>query len=173
METNREICLDDVNITPESIVMAIDKLKEQSASGTDVKGATYEEKLKDAGLTTLEKRRERGDAIEAFKTIKGFNRVQIDKWFTFESDDARPTRSNTTVTNEGTKRRPHVMKGERARLEIRRNFYNVRVVNKWNAIPDWVKEKESVNSFKNAYDKWANHQTRQRDDDGHEMETES
>ena len=69
METNREICLDDVNITPESIVAAIDKLKKQSASGPDVKGATYEEKLKDAGLTTLEKRRERGDAIEAFKTI--------------------------------------------------------------------------------------------------------
>ena len=72
---------------------------------SDVKGATYEEKLKDAGLTTLEKRRERGDAIEAFKMIKGFNRVQKDKWFTFETDDARPTRSNTTIIEEGTKRR--------------------------------------------------------------------
>ena len=139
---------------------------------SDVKGATYEEKLKDVGLTTLEKRRERGDAIEAFKTINGFNRVQKDKWFAFESDDARPTRSNSTITKEGTKRRPHVMKGETARLEIRRNFYNVRVVKNWNEIPDWVKEKKSVNAFKNAYDKWASNQTRQRDDDENEMETD-
>ena len=131
---------------------------------SDLKGANYEEKLKDAGLTTLEERRRRGDAIEAFKTIKGFNRVQKDKWFTFESTDARPTRSNTVVTDEGEKRRLFVMKGETARLETRKNFYTVRITNEWNKIPDWVKEKESVNAFKNAYDKWAFQQTRRRED---------
>ena len=36
---------------------------------------TYEEKLQDAGLTTLTERREREDAIETFKTNKGFKRV--------------------------------------------------------------------------------------------------
>ena len=110
----------------------------------------------------MEKRRERGDVIEAFKTIKGFNRVQVEKWFSFESEDARPTRSNTTITDEGEKRRKYVMKGETARLETRKNFYSVRITNEWNEIPDWVKEKESVNAFKNAYDKWASHQPRQR-----------
>ena len=64
------------------------------------------------------------------------------------------------------------MKGKTARLEIRRNFYNVRVVKNWNEIPDWVKEKKSVNAFKNAYDKWASNQTRQRDDDENEMESD-
>ena len=34
---------------------------------SDAKGKTYEEKLEDVGLTTLTERRERGDAIEAFK----------------------------------------------------------------------------------------------------------
>ena len=29
-----------------------------------------------AGLTTLVERRERGDAIETFKTLNGFNKVQ-------------------------------------------------------------------------------------------------
>ena len=88
---------------------------------SDVKGSNYEEKLKDAGLTTLEKRRQRGDAIQAFKTIKGFSRVQMDKWFTFEDENARSLRSNTMMTDEGERRRQYVMKCESARLETRKN----------------------------------------------------
>ena len=121
---------------------------------SDVKGDTYEKKLKDAGLTTLEKRRERGDALETFKTINGFNHVDKDKWFQFEREEARPTRSNTTVTSEGERRRLNVIRGESARLEVRKNFYNVRAGKRWNDIPDNVKEQKSVNAFKNAYDKW-------------------
>ena len=99
--------------------------------------------------------RERGDALETFKTINGFNRVDKDKWFQFEKETARPTRSNTAVTNEGERRRLNVIRGESARLEVRKNFYNVRAGKKWNEIPDNVKEQKSVNAFKNAYDKWA------------------
>ena len=131
---------------------------------SDVKGANYEEKLKDAGLTTLEKRRERGDAIQAFKVIKGFSRVQTDKWFTFEAENARPTRSNTMVTDEGERRRQYVMKSESARLESRKNSYRLRVAKEWNKIPEWVKEKDSVNAFKNAYDEWSENQSRTRED---------
>ena len=122
---------------------------------SDVKGDTYEKKLEDAGLTTLEKRRERGDALETFKTINDFNRVDKNKWFQFEREEARPTRSNTTVTSEGERRRLNVIRGEAARLEVRKNFYNVRAGKKWNDIQDKVKEQKSVNAFKNAYDKWA------------------
>ena len=121
--------------------------------------------MKDAGLTTLEKRRERGDVIQAFKTVKGFSRVQKEKWFTFESESARPTRSNTMMTEQGEKRRQYVMKTEAARLETRKNSYRIRVAKKWNEIPEWVKEKDSVNSFKNAYDKWTDHQSRTCEDD--------
>ena len=35
----------------------------------DKKGGTYEERLESIGLTTLVERRERGDAIETFKTM--------------------------------------------------------------------------------------------------------
>ena len=58
---------------------------------SDAKGTTYEEKLKDVGLTTLTERRERGDAIEAFKTLNGFNCVDRNQWFEIESDEQRPT----------------------------------------------------------------------------------
>ena len=92
----------------------------------DVKGNTYEERLKDVGLTTLTERRERGDAIETFKTIKGFNRVIKENWFEFEAEDQRPTRRNTEITKEGERRRGNVLREERARLDVRKNSFNVR-----------------------------------------------
>ena len=92
---------------------------------SDVQGGTYEEKLQKVGLTTLTERRERGDAIETFKTLNGFNRVKKEKWFEIEEDDARPTRRNTTITDEGEQRRPNVLKEEASRLEIRQGRTNV------------------------------------------------
>ena len=120
----------------------------------DARGHTYEEKLKDVGLTTLTERRERGDAIETFKTIKGFNRVLKENWFEFEAEDQRPTRRNTEITEEGERRKSNVLREERARLEVRKNSFTVRAAKTWNRIPDQVREKTSVNAFKNAYDKW-------------------
>ena len=71
-----------------------------------------------------------------------------------EEEDSRPTRRNTKITDGKEQRRANVLKEETARLEIRRNFFNVRAVKTWNLIPDDVKEKKSVNAFKNAYDAW-------------------
>ena len=49
---------------------------------SDVKGKTYEQKLKDAGLMLLKERRIRGDMIETFKTIKRMNKVKNGlKWW--------------------------------------------------------------------------------------------
>ena len=121
---------------------------------SDVHGGSYEEKVKKAGLTTLAERRERGDAIEAFKTLNGFNRVNKDEWFFIEEDDARPTRRNTNIEDGKETRRKNVLKEEHARLEVRRNFYNVRAAKTWNRIPDEVRQQKSVNGFKSAYDRW-------------------
>ena len=129
----------------------------------DVRGESYEEKLKDAGLSTLEQRRERGgDAIEVFKTLKGFNRVKAKKWFNLEREEARPTRRNAEITGEGVKKRNYVLQLEAARLEVRRNFFTIRAAKIWNDIPQEIKELKSTNAFKNAYDRWrltTNHQT--------------
>jgi len=42
----------------------------------------------------------------------------------------------------------------RSRLETRKNFFSQRVVNNWNSLSDYIIEAESVNSFKNRYDKY-------------------
>ena len=115
---------------------------------------TFVEKLEKIGLTTLAERRERGDAIEAFKTLNGFNRVKKEKWFQIDEGDSRATRRNTKVTEGREERRVNVLKEESARLEIRRNCFSVRAAKIWNAIPDTVREQRSINAFKNAFDAW-------------------
>ena len=133
---------------------------------SDVRGQTYEEKLKDAGLTTLKDRRARGDAIQTFKAIKGFNKVDSNKWFELIPESARPTRMTAIVENDGkVVKKEAVLAIERSRLEIRHNFYSVRAAKKWNEQPETVKNRTSVNSFKNAYDKWANSEPPTEDDD--------
>ena len=119
----------------------------------DASGDTYEEKLNDAGLTTLKERRERGDAIEVFKTLRGVNNIDESKWFRRISKEARPLRSNTAVTN-GEEVRRDVIEIEHAHLEVRRNFFVVRAAKVWNELPDEVRNQRTVNGFKNAYDAW-------------------
>ena len=123
---------------------------------SNVRGATYEEKLKDAGLTTLKARRERGDLIEAFKTIHGLNNVDKSSWFRFDEQDAAraSTRSNTNVENGRNEHRSNVLIRERARTELRNNCFRLRVGRTWNNLPDTVRNVKSTNAFKNAYDSW-------------------
>ena len=46
------------------------------------------------------------------------------------------------------------LREEKTRLRVRKNFFTVRAAKIWNKIPEDVREKTSVNAFKNAYDKW-------------------
>ena len=162
----------------ESDIKSLEKIQERLIKMlSDVKGQTYEEKLKDAGLTTLKDRRARGDAIQAFKAIKGFSKVDTSKWFEFIPESARPTRTTAVVEKDGkVVKKEAVLAIERTRLETRRNFYSVRAAKKWNELPEMVKNRTSVNGFKNAYDKWFNSETLTEDDDSergdsHELET--
>ena len=121
---------------------------------SDARGSTYEERAKDAGLLTLKKRRRRGDAIETFKVLNGFSKVEKREWFEEVGEAVRPTRANTIITDQGQVKREKVLKVGSAKLEIRKNFFNIRAARLWNEIPDKVKRQTSVNAFKNAFDAW-------------------
>ena len=122
---------------------------------SDVGGDTYEDKLQLVGLTTLSERRIRGDMIETFKTMRGINRVKREEWFQIQvEEEHRPTRSNTVLVGNQMERKMEVVIAERARLEVRRNFFMARVEREWNSLPETVKGQRSVNGFKNAYDRW-------------------
>ena len=78
--------------------------------------------------------------IETFKTMRGVNRVNRDEWFRIQvEEEQRPTRSNTVVVGQELERRREVIVGQRAKLEVRRNFFTVRVEKEWNSLPETVK----------------------------------
>ena len=50
----------------------------------EFKNLSYEDRLERANLTSLETRRIRGDLIEVFKIMKGFDNIEIEKFFRLE-----------------------------------------------------------------------------------------
>ena len=102
---------------------------------------SYEERLNKLGLISLEKRRVRGDLIQAFKVIKGIDKVHYSKFFTLNVD--RRTRGHK-----------YKLIKKRSRLDLRKNFFSQRVVSAWNNLPETVVESCSVNAFKNELDRF-------------------
>jgi ribonuclease P/MRP protein subunit RPP40 len=55
----------------------------------ETKGMSYDERLKFLDMKTLKTRRVRGDLIEVFKIMKGFENVNKDKFFTMDTGCTR------------------------------------------------------------------------------------
>ena len=89
---------------------------------SDVQG-TYPERLQLLGLTTLEDRRVRGDAIEVFKYLRGFLDVNKETLFTSNVPEEPKTRHQNSFM-------PLIV--PRANLDLRQNFFSVRGAKLWN-----------------------------------------
>ena len=109
-------------------------------------GMTYEERLQELGLPSLEERRVRFDMIEVFKILNGFVNVNSNTWFrTMEQASSRCTRLSTYPLN---------LTSKHSRLDIHKHFFSQRVVNNWNSLPSEVKDSASPYHFKKNYDLW-------------------
>ncbi len=95
----------------------------------------YMERLQRLGLWTLEERRNRSDLIEVFRMYRGLSATPFTVFF--ELDNTRKTRGH-----EAKLRKHH------SRLDIRRYFFSVRVVGRWNALSEEAVRAISINSFK-------------------------
>ena len=113
---------------------------------SNMRGKSYEERLIEANMTTLETRRHRGDLIQMFRIMSGKDDVSPDTWFqtmTVNRGDGVGTRQATGLYNVLPKQ---------GRSEIREHFFSQRVVAPWNSLPNWVKQSTTVNMFKNRLD---------------------
>ena len=113
---------------------------------TNLKGKTYEERLKELGLDTLEERRKRGDLIQAYKVLTGKVNVKPDLLFQLSepADGAVRTRARNGYKNV-------IVPSFNG--EIRRNFWSIRCVDNWNALPTELKNAATLDAFKCGYDK--------------------
>ncbi|KAK4816345.1 hypothetical protein QYF61_015659 [Mycteria americana] len=100
-----------------------------------VEHLSYEDRLRELRLFSLEKRRLQGDLIVAFQNLKGAYKKDEDKLFSRACCDR--TRGN------GFK-----LKEDRLRLAIRKTFFMMRVVKHWNRLPREVVDAPPLETFK-------------------------
>ena len=106
-----------------------------------LQGKTYEDKLVELGLLSLQNRRLQYDLTQTFRIIRGFDDVKSEIWFTLVGENpARITRHTSDPLN--------IVKVT-SKSEIRRNFFSQRVVEHWNQLPAETKRAKSVAAFKN------------------------
>ena len=96
----------------------------------ELRDLSYEERLEECGLTTLETRRLRGDQIEV---------LHRNMFFSLKKD---------------SRTRGHEVKlvKDQCRLDIRKHSFSQRTINEWNKLSTYCVTASSVNMFKNKVD---------------------
>lgn len=102
---------------------------------------SYEAKLKEIGLTSLEMRRERGDAIQVFKMLSGTDGIDWNDLF-------KPLLHEINTRSHAANN----LKIPKANIDVRKFSFTIRAVKIWNKIPSQGRTCTTINQFKSWYD---------------------
>ena len=79
--------------------------------------------------------------IKTFKLLKGIAKLDYSLFFKLSGDSKVRGHTYKIVKNS-------------FRLDVRKNFFNNRVLNAWNEMPQYVVDAKTVNSFKARLDRF-------------------
>jgi hypothetical protein len=108
---------------------------------TAIKHMRYEDRLQQLGLTTLKKRRERGDLIQQFKLTRKIEEVHF---FVPQKPPYWQENAVYDLRGHNCKLKAQFVSG----CAERSNFFTVRVAEAWNALPQGAIDAHTVNGFK-------------------------
>ena len=121
----------------------IERLERVQARATklipELRNRPYVERLAELNLFSLETRRLRGQLIETFKILNGFDNVDYRSLFQLSEGITR---------NHGYK-----LELKRFSGDLCGNFFSYKIGNYWNALPPEVVNSTSVDQFKSRLDK--------------------
>jgi hypothetical protein len=96
---------------------------------------SYEDRLSQLHLTTLEKRRQRGDLIQTYRIMNQIDKINPDTMF-------------KNAEYQGTRGHTQKLAKTRPRLDIRKHFYSQRVVDSWNKMTESAVQAPTLLCFK-------------------------
>jgi hypothetical protein len=118
----------------------LERVQEKAVNAiSGMAGLTCVEKCRVLDIETLETRREQQDLLLTYKILNGIGNIEYSGLFTKLQRETARTRLAAGHDNLAL---------PVARSEVRRNSFAVRVVSKWNGLPDEIKMSSGVDEFK-------------------------
>ena len=106
----------------------------------EFRGWSYDQRLDSLGWSTLEDRRLRGDMIQVFKLVKGFDIVAPNTFF--------------NVSTIGLRSHTFKLYKSGFSTNIGKFSFSNRIIEHWNCLPQHVVSSDTVNTFKNRLDRY-------------------